>query len=82
MNPIQIHVLDLSGDGNPDIVLETDERANGGLGVIVAHIYVENNGQYAEVPLSEELHASQPAARECILLFFKLLYGGSFFANF
>jgi hypothetical protein len=58
MYPVQIHVQDITGDGIPDIVLETDEHANGGLGVHVLHIYVEDKGQYAEALLSEGMNSS------------------------
>jgi hypothetical protein len=51
LNPVQIHVLDITGDNNPDIILETDEHANGGLGVHVIHIYVQVKGQYIEAPV-------------------------------
>jgi hypothetical protein len=56
--PVQIHVQDITGDRNPDIVLETDEGANGGFGVHVLHIYVEDKGRYIETPLSEGDHSS------------------------
>jgi len=55
MFPVQLQVLDITGDGKPDIMLETDEHANGGLGVHVLHVYVEDNGQYTEAPLPEEM---------------------------
>ncbi|WP_438350608.1 hypothetical protein ACP8HI_08175 [Paenibacillus sp. FA6] len=57
MNPVQIHVQDITGDGNSDIVVETDEHVNGGLGVHALHVYVENKGQYTEAPLSEEINS-------------------------
>jgi hypothetical protein len=56
-NPVQIHVQDITGDGNPDIVLETDEGANGGFGVHVLHVYVKDKGQYMEAPLSKEMNS-------------------------
>jgi hypothetical protein len=58
INPVQIHVLDITGDRNPDIVLETDEHANGGLGVHVLHVYVEDKGLFAETPLSGGMNSS------------------------
>jgi len=45
MSPVQIYVQDITGDGHPDIVLETDQHANGGLGAHVLNIYVEENGK-------------------------------------
>ncbi|WP_256761647.1 VCBS repeat-containing protein [Cohnella sp. WQ 127256] len=58
MNPVQIHVEDITGDGHPDIVLETDEHANGGLGVHVLHLYVKDNDQYVEAPLPDEVNSN------------------------
>jgi hypothetical protein len=51
--PLEINVLDITADGIPDIILETDERANGGLGVEVLHIYVSDNGSYIEASLPD-----------------------------
>lgn len=58
MNPVDIHVTDVTGDGNSDIILETDENANGGLGAHALHIYVEDKGQYKEAPLPEEINTN------------------------
>ncbi|MEW9698872.1 hypothetical protein [Paenibacillus sp. SI8] len=49
LNPVQIHVVDVTNDGKPDIILETDELANGGLGAHDLHMYIqEQNGRFIE----------------------------------
>lgn len=58
INPIEIHVQDITGDGNTDIVLETDGGANGGFGAHDLHVYVNDKGQYVETPLSEGMNSS------------------------
>jgi hypothetical protein len=58
MSPVQIVVKDITGDGHPDIVLETDQHANGGLGSHALHIYVQGEEKYTEepLPLTEEVN--------------------------
>jgi hypothetical protein len=51
LHPVQIKVLDITGDNNPDIILETDAYANGGDGAHVLHIYVQDKGEYIETTL-------------------------------
>lgn len=58
MNPVQIYVQDVTGDGNPDIVLETDEGANGGFGAHAVQLYVKQRDRYVSAPLTEEVNAS------------------------
>jgi hypothetical protein len=53
MFPVQLLTQDLTKDGNPDILLETDEHANGGNGVHVAYVYVQQGTDYVEAPLPE-----------------------------
>ncbi|MCL6457058.1 MAG: hypothetical protein K6T85_03540 [Gorillibacterium sp.] len=52
IDPEQIHVEDITGDGIADIVLETNEGANGGLGVHALNVYVGDKDKYTEVILA------------------------------
>jgi hypothetical protein len=58
LHPVQIQVSDITGDNNPDIILETDAYANGGLGVHVLHVYVQEKGQYIEAPVPYGMNTS------------------------
>jgi hypothetical protein len=64
MFPVQLSIQDFTNDGNPDILLETDEHANGGNGVHDAYVYVQQGMSYVEVPLpdSTEEHLTLTAS--------------------
>jgi hypothetical protein len=49
--PVQIKVLDITGDKESDIILETDVHANGGLGAHALHVYVQEKGHFVETAL-------------------------------
>ncbi|MCD1260027.1 hypothetical protein B5M42_014525 [Paenibacillus athensensis] len=51
--PVKIYTNDLTQDRNPDIVLETDEHANGGNGVHHTYVYIQTEHHFVETPLPE-----------------------------
>lgn len=53
MFPIRIYMKDLTQDGNPDILLETDEHSNGGNGVHHVYIYIQRDHHFVETPLPD-----------------------------
>ncbi|MDA8443347.1 MAG: hypothetical protein M0Z55_13390 [Peptococcaceae bacterium] len=52
MFPVKIYTNDLTQDGKPDLVLETDEHANGGNGAHHVYVYIQKDHYFAETPLS------------------------------
>jgi hypothetical protein len=53
-SPVQLLVQDLTKDGKPDILLETDEHANGGNGIHHLYLFVQQGTEYEEAPLPQD----------------------------
>jgi hypothetical protein len=45
--PVGVAVEDLTGDGRPDIAVDSDLRGNGGRGVHAVNVFVQQNGSFA-----------------------------------
>lgn len=54
-HPVQLLAEDVTGDGIADILLETDEQANGGMGAHRLQVWGGESGQYREVELQDPL---------------------------
>jgi hypothetical protein len=52
-HPVQLLAEDVTGDGIADILLETDEQANGGMGAHRLQVWVGESGQYRELELQD-----------------------------
>lgn len=58
MFPIKIYTNDLNNDGKLDIILETDEHANGGNGIHDIYVFIQKDKIFSEKPLPQTPVAS------------------------